>query len=177
MGSKKRSTLTVPTNAEHILGIDPGGKTGLAIVDISSSPALVGACAVPMVNSKGAHLPVAPAFDELVGNMDKSTIHVVIEDQYVGANQATAVTLSQRAGRWLEVCIERGITVEMLAAQVWQSKELPGARKRDERKRMARARVFGLWKQKLSSDAADAALIARYCSIVTARQRVLNRAR
>jgi len=114
---------------------------------------------------KKIDISVTGVIRSLVEKLDGRIVRAVIEHQYVGQNMRTAITLAQRAGRWIEACLSVGIDIERIDASSWQSRELPGLRKRELLKRASVQRSKGIWHVNLGPDESDAALMARYRAV------------
>jgi Holliday junction resolvasome RuvABC endonuclease subunit len=141
----------------NVCGIDPANHTGLAVVSLS------GELIYSVLLTDSADL------QEEMDNLACIGVHqIVIEEQYVAANKATALKLARRAGIWAGLAIAYEIPHVFVSPQTWQTQELGcGARtRRADRKRLAMEKCRGLWPGvDLTQDEADAALIARYAAV------------
>jgi len=147
-----------------VIGVDPGASAGLAVVNVAHNPGLLfeKRC---IVSVKGIDLTVSNFAELAIGATMGLPCIAVVEDQYVGVNMKTAITLSQRSGQWIEAFLSKGIPVERVSASSWQARELPGMKKREMLKKAARAKAAGIWGHDVGPDVADAALMARYRAI------------
>jgi len=163
-----------------IVGIDPGATSGWAVVTVEMNPKLVLSDSIkwPKPGEKkynAANIPsaVAVAITEAMRRFDHDIWSVAIEDQYLSRNPDSMKKLARNGGRWEEAWLRLGCPVEWVNTQKWQSAELGTCRVDSaEVKRRAEMKVLGLWKQKISSHAADAALIARFVAIRLAFRRM-----
>ncbi len=148
---------------KHVIGIDPGAKSGWGVVTVGLSPRLL--------SYGGAEIDYDTRPTDLMQNIMGSGFGpcvVAIEEQYVGVNARSALVTAHNAGRWIEAAAMCGCTPTLVNPQTWHSRELGMTRPRDLVKRAAIDKVKGLYKIKVSSDVADAILIARYCSVAVA---------
>ena len=149
-----------------VLGIDPGAASGIAVVTVEGNPRLMNYGKVRLDKGETPTL----ALGELWKHIHDHLAAVVIEDQFVAKNIKTAMRLAQTAGRWEEACIAAfpGIPVQWIKPNEWQQAMLArvmgrgGQAKREQRKKAAVAVCLGRWGQELSTDMADAALIAAF---------------
>lgn len=98
-------------------------------------------------------------------------VQCVVEQQYLDEherkNVRTVIRTAQQAGKWEDACIAQGIPVAWAMASHWQARMLKGlvntfSGKSDARKKAAQLLVKMRWKEKLPSDAADAACLMGY---------------
>ncbi len=150
---------------KHLIGIDPATNSGWAIVSIGLAPRLLSYGEAEM------NYDVCPTdlLRDAMGSKFGPCI-VGIEEQYVGVNARTSLVVARRAGRWEEAAAMCGCTPTFVNPQTWHSRELGITRPRDVVKRAAVNKVKGLYKIKVSSDVADAILIARYCAVAVAAE-------
>ena len=94
---------------------------------------------------------------------------VVIENQYMGKNVQSAISLAHRAGRWDQACRKAGLGVPIyLMASVWQQAELLHRGRREQLEKMAAAKARSLFARDgriFTPDEACAALMGRYVLI------------
>ena len=155
----------------HVIGIDPGVSSGIAVVTLEPVPKLVNHLAVRVDRELPSHV-----LDGLCGH---DIAAVAIESQYVSVNVASALRLAQIAGRWEEAVLAFGglnfgqlignqplTTLFWVKPNEWQSHMLSGfvgrRTKRDARKKAAKTIALMRWGVKLETDVADAALIAAF---------------
>lgn len=156
-----------------VVAIDPGATSGWAVVTVEPNPKLLASDSMtwPKAGTKKdvpANTPSAVA-EELVGTLHRFghvVVAVAIEDQYLSRNPDSMKKLSRNGGRWEEAWRRLGIPVEWVNTQKWQSAELGTCRiDSTEVKRRCAMKVLGLWNQRLSEHATDAAIIARYHAV------------
>ena len=161
----------MPTNtAGIVIGIDPGKDSGIAVVTIERHPRLLFSRRCKTVCANNRPTTVTPFIAEALASAPAGRVLVAIEDQFVAVNMRTAVVLAQRTGQWVEACLAAGLTnIERIAPAKWHAREIGCSRLgRTVLKQMSVAKVRGLWGLTLTSDVADAALIARYHAIAQA---------
>lgn len=156
----------------HVIGIDPGAVSGIAVVTLEPAPKLVSHSKVRV--DKG-NLP-STVLNNLRG-LDVAA--VAIESQYVALNVSTAIRLAQTAGRWEEAVLACGAfyfggdasnrpitTLHWVKPSEWQAHMLNGfigrRTKRKQRKEAARSVALYRWGVELETDVADAAMIAAF---------------
>ena len=146
----------------HVLGIDPGSRSGFAVLDPHMLLVEYGEV---RFDRRRYDCP-SVIVKRLVRRYNPTM--ACVETQYLGANPHSCIALAQNAGRWLEACAAAEIpVVALVAPSTWQSAEL-GCSSRattDQRKAISIARCRGLWRVSLSEHCADAALIARWAAV------------
>jgi len=179
-----------------IFAVDPGAKSGYAVVTCELSPRLLYFGVV-----KAKETSVTGLVEGVLKCMAKDFPGVeiergVIEDQYLGVvkrrkkgakageEERTMIPQSMKkvarvAGRWQEAFLRNGIPYreddDDIHPQSWQSKELgTGSRKgRDVLRQQCAAKVAGLYgggRVKIPENADSAVLIARYRAIEVGRK-------
>jgi Holliday junction resolvasome RuvABC endonuclease subunit len=136
----------------RIMGIDPGAKTGIAIIDDRGN--------LLESDTWGAMRPF-----EVLGRYNLYGVHIaILESAYIGANARSALSVARQVGRWQEALESRGIQVILVPASEWQCALLPitPRAKRDERKAASMALAGQLFGGALDEHASDAALLAHY---------------
>lgn len=144
-----------------LLGIDPGQRSGYAVVTVSRNPDLIDCGTINLKNTS-----CVMSIDEL--EEDHGAInHIAIEDQYVGKkNLRSVIVLARGAGRWHEAAEYNGLHVYWINPKSWQSRELDrGSVLRKSTKVASIGKVKGVYKISVNEHEADAILIARYCAI------------
>jgi len=158
-----------------VIGIDPGRISGIAIVTTDLQPKLLHASRC-ITSKKGSELAVSPFLVDAIKAASDYALYeliAVVEDQYIDKNMRTALTLAQRAGRWMEACLANGLKVERVAASSWQASELKGWKnKSTQLKKASQGKVIGIWGLNVGPDVADAALMARYRAIQIAHSKL-----
>jgi len=153
-----------------VIGIDPGVSSGVSVVSVEKIPRLLRSELFNFTKPrKGQFKTPSVLLANMIIEMDKERIDIigaVIEDQYVGQNVRSSLTLAHNAGRWEEAIANIGVGCEYVLPSHWQRLELSGVTggraKRDVLKRAARDIAERHFAVRLSVDAADAALIGRY---------------
>lgn len=145
-----------------VIGIDPGNKTGIAVVTIAGRPRLVHSSVENL--SKTSPYIWFDGLDERL--TDLKVVCCAIEDQYLDKNIDSLKKLARTSGRWQEAALSHGIKVEFVAATTWQRAVLGrSAKKRDVLKRSSVAIAEAETGIKMKSDAADAFCLARYFAV------------
>ena len=166
---------------EALIAIDPGARSGYAVLTIESSPRLLFADTANLKRYNDDNSPsriVELAMDKTINEHGYSLVSAAIEDQFVGKNFATAIKIGRNSGRWEEACRRLHMDVIFIKPASWQHAQLHGllppgrAVKSVARKRAASQFVRIAYKQELPQDAADAACMGRYAAI-NATQRML----
>ena len=118
-----------------IIGIDPGSRSGWAVVTVDPNPKLLLHDAVqwPKPGTKkdlAANTPHAVVGNviESVGRFDHTIVCAAIEDHFLGLNVNTLKKLARNGGRWEEAFRSRGIPVVWVNPQTWQTAELGTAK-------------------------------------------------
>jgi len=152
-----------------VLGVDPGKAGAVAAVSADPHPDLWECLAWTSDDMTASTL-----LDRIAALTPFPIIGVAVESQYVAVNRATTIRLAQRAGRWEEACRVRGIPFAFVPPSSWQAAELGLARtaQRGQLKKMAVAKVRGLFHRTAVEHAADAILIARYASLEHQREQM-----
>lgn len=148
------------------IGIDPGQHSAWAIVDERFALIDAGEVRYDLKRHELATTVVLRLSSLYTLKM------ACLEDQYVGENKHSALSLARNAGRWMEACDHAGVPLVLVSASEWQSAEL-GLRSRasrEERKGAAAARCRGLWRVQASEHVCDAALMARWLAVEDSRR-------
>jgi Holliday junction resolvasome RuvABC endonuclease subunit len=130
-----------------VIGVDPGkGCSGWTLVEYE--PMAVSRLSVVAFSSvsRGNGLKDYRELGKVVGIVrqraeDKfslAAISLALEDQYVGVNKRSALTLAVARGKWEGMAELMGIGVELVQSAEWRSKELGSAKlTRPQAKRQA----------------------------------------
>lgn len=138
-----------------VIGIDPGRRTGLALVDECGH--LVSAITVDAPDG------LEKAVEWSMGYLYQ---WVAVEEQYLGPNPRSLIVLSQLAGMaaWA-IGPGRGKSLCWVPARTWQSATFAASRIPGGTKRAASAAAIGIFggnSQLCNEHVRDAALIAHY---------------
>ncbi|MCE5270789.1 hypothetical protein LLH00_05845 [bacterium] len=109
-----------------LLSIDPGCKTGWALIDLASE----------RVVEFGVLRQVAPDFPETIRALAERAQWVAVEDQYVGNDPHAALCVAESKGRILGMVAGHipPDRVRVILAQTWQARlKLKGKRKQRKR--------------------------------------------
>jgi len=172
---------------DAILGIDPGVKSGWAVVTYERQPRLLGygthvlpdaAEDVTPVRMETGRIERARVLASVEGGR---VIGAFIEDQYVGVNFRSSLKTPRRAGRWELACQLAGIHPQWIMPATWQEATLHrfmqrGRAKRTERKRAAQQYCEAIFGVHLTQDEADAAVLAAYGAMVIRMTEACRRA-
>lgn len=100
-----------------VLGIDPGSKSGLAVVSIELKPRLLHYTGWNK-NSKNSNNRPSHIISDIHSRFN--IVCAVIEEQFLHLNPKTLIVLSRNAGAWEEACLVEGIPIHWLNASTWQ---------------------------------------------------------
>jgi len=141
-------------NDEYILGIDPGAKGGLALLDKETG--------------KIEETYSFDNFENAAEFVREGGIHKVcfLEKVHAMPQQGVSSTFKfgTNFGFWQGLLLGLGYEIELVGPQVWQSDlYLPKASSKTEHKNNLKQRASEFWPEiKFTHAIADAALIARY---------------
>lgn len=159
---------------EALIAIDPGIRSGYAVLTIESEPRLLIAGTAdlkrPDINNSPSYI-LELCRARTVNEFGFSLVSGVVEDQFLGRNPATAIKIGRNSGRWEEACRRLHMDVIFIKPASWQHAQLHGllppgrAVKSKARKKAASQFVKLAYKRDLPQDAADAACMGRYAAI------------
>jgi len=136
----------------RVLGIDPGVKCGIAILNSDGT--------VDSVDTWNGLQPY-----EILKNYNLAGVRLaVIENAFMGPNSKNALGLARKIGRWQEALESRGIQCVTPYASEWQSALLPITNKTPgkDRKDLAISLCRNMFDLCLDEHSADALLLAHY---------------
>jgi len=166
---------------EALIAIDPGVRSGYAVLSIESEPRLLFAGTANLsrrdADNSPSHL-VEVARDRTINEFGLSLVSGAVEDQFLGRNPATAIKIGRNSGRWEEACRRLHMDVIFIKPASWQFAQLHGlippgrSVKSAARKRAASQFCELAYHRKLPQDAADAACMGRFAAINATQQRL-----
>ncbi len=171
---------------EALIAIDPGNRSGYAVLTIESEPRLLFSGTVDVTKAGVQHSPSHVLEFAQRHTLDKhgySLTMGVVEDQFVGKNPATSIKIGRNSGRWEEACRRLFMDVTFIKPASWQHAQLKGLLpkgrgvKSVHRKRAAAQFVQIAYGRKLAQDAADAAVMGRYAAINQTQQSLFRRSK
>lgn len=135
-----------------VIGIDPGNKCGIAILDSDGQ--------IVCVDTWTGKSPF-----EILPDYDLRGVRLaVIENVFIGRNSHSALSIARKVGRWQEALEQRGIQCVFPTASEWQAALLPitGRTPSADRKALAISLCRNMFDLELDEHSADAALLAHW---------------
>ena len=166
-----------------VIGIDPGATSGWGALTVEGVPDLLlhdrrtwPKPGTKKDTPKNTPSGVVDELIEMLGRLGHTVVGAAIEDQFLKKNPDSMKKLARNGGRWEEAFRSRGIPVEWINAQTWQTREL-GSCKIDtaEVKRRCMQKARGIWNKRLRQDEADACIIGRFHAVRKAFARMRGR--
>jgi Holliday junction resolvasome RuvABC endonuclease subunit len=152
---------------KYLIAVDPGVVSGWAIMTIEMSPILVKHGKVDFRKKQRSSVALlAAASEQFVFSA------MAIEDQFLGMNVKSLITLARNSGRWLEAAAYYSIPkIEFVAPATWISAELGLSLRRKQIELMAKRKVDALYGVvKRSEHENSAILIGRYLAVKEAQE-------
>ena len=155
---------------QTIIAIDPGDKSGWALLTVEAQPRLFGRGQADFKRGSGLTTGcIIGAAIELARNREFLQLpeRVFIEDQFLGVNPKSLIKLCRNAGRWHEGAVSHGLKVSYTHPKTWISSELGRGLRHEQIVKSSLTKVEQLYQglANLSEHEAAAILIGRHSAI------------